>query len=305
MRLDDCRLVIPPLWEHDWQQAIAEVDESERPLVVTQAELVRVLSMVKAARPEPSRLAWLMIWTRLFASCDAARGTWIGSSSIALEIVDRIQFEVMLHLMVLAEPWFDGNFDDLRRRLEGYAAWAMASDIKLLRSGVSHIDALFDPQPARDLVHKLAGNRNNWEERFGEIEIYGDAEAEQDKEEYRASAERKIARLENWLADPRLRPWSEKVLRRPGAVSLFEVFDQTERDVRSVMERLGFGYLYFSYQAGSGFVHGSTFQGFAWHSDDALMPLIGFPPKAENLLRLAEQIRLAVPILEGLGSHLA
>ena len=277
------QLAVPDLWNRDgeWDEAIIEADEAERPFVERQKQLSSALRRMSDAEASPENLAWLSLWSRAFSMCDGARGAVLRESLLTLTALERMAFKLSLQVgLAFEEP------SSVTSRLRAHAAWCLNADIRLWEAFLSreHLDRAFDPSPGRELVAALDDRAAAWSQMFGEVEELSDQEAEFDRRRYEDYAKRRLAALGMWYSDKRLASWRARIAALEGSrqktLSFYALFDQTERSVFDRLRGQGTRFAYLAYRRGSAAIHGSTVEDTLHWSGPRASPLIGADSKA-------------------------
>jgi hypothetical protein len=286
------------LWSRDpeWAEAIEEADEIERPLIHAQRLLARWMKFIQTEEASPEVLAWLSLWSRLFGVIDGARGAYQRQALLALTAVERMAFELALHLHLILEPLGKKDGEDsppretVIERLRAYFAWCAFSDLQYWTKWIDEENLTFtyDPKPGRELAQLHEGATNGIRELFGEHEVLSDQEAELDKARARDSAAAQIHVLSKLLADDRLQPYVAKLQslssNRRGQVQLYELFDENERSVFRRLDATGIRHGYLRYQRTSAVIHGSSFDQSVAMVGWTVFPLYG---ASDDQLRMA------------------
>lgn len=300
--LEGLQLYIPPLWEREdeGRAAYAAADDVERPLIKTQVRLGGLLEGLEDAPAEPSNLAWLSLWGRVFQCCDGARAAYGRQSIYTLRIIQRVVFETSLHLGAIVQPLMEASGEDspgrrigdlgrnsglarrrVRNRLDAYAAWCLHADSDYWRRFRQdrNLDDIYDPAPRQELIDELGEGREWFEDLFGEIEPLESQQARAERERARKSAGNKIERMEKWLEHPRLEPWSEKFeeieAKQNPPPSFFQLFDETEHSVGRRVASLGMPFAWLQWKRGSQIIHGATLEESLLMIPPLVSPLLG------------------------------
>lgn len=112
---------------------------------------------------------------------------------------------------------------------------------------------------------------------MGDVQALSDKEAKEGITEALATAEAKIARLEQWLKNPAFTSWYrklEKMDARPYP-SLYRLFNEHERSVAARLLAIGLPHAYLAYSSSSSIIHGSTFEKTLKIAETILAPAVG------------------------------
>jgi hypothetical protein len=233
----------------------------------------------------PERLAWTVWWVRVFAALDTARALLSRRSHLGFDLLDRSLFETSLQLQTALAPVLgrdaDGAEGDLNawpavmERFRAFLAWILWSDRKVASELDSDdvMGAVWNPEPTRSLQNDPEV-RHLHEALFGELQLFSEDELRIDQAKHRAKIRRDIKRLDEWLADPSLSLWHEKICALGRDTTYYQIFEKRQRSVRARLIAIGMGYAYVEYMRASGAVHGSSFDGVVALSASAATPLL-------------------------------
>lgn len=283
LQLGETALVVPNLWDKDWDSAIDEAEGGDRELLRTQQMLASLLKPLDGAFNTPVNVSWLILWSRAFSSADGMRAGLAWDSYYSVQILSRAILELFAHVTALANAAPESTHrvagvtsprSSTRDRLHAYVAWAMKHDVKYYRTfrQPDLLRAVYEPHTARRLIERLGAERSRWESFAGEIEEVSDQEAEFDMRKAGSSAAKLQGRLEFWLTHPDLEPWSRLLDTRRRGCSLFELFEDSQRSFRDRLRGVGQEFMYLGYMRSSGVLHGSTMTEFAYLGGSAFTP---------------------------------
>jgi hypothetical protein len=276
-KFESLTILVPELWDKEWDQLIDDADGYEREFLAAQARYARMLQGLKASPATPEKIAWLALWSRLFGCLTGGRGAAEWESRFASSIIARVCYETTLHIQAVLLPVLkaveppDGaiseeHWEMVRDRLRGYLAWTLRGDQRLYRHVLQeqNLNDAFDPRPEREFIRDLGESREAWERLSRqELEIVSDQEAFNDRAKAVAFFRSELNRVTLWLADSRLQPWRVKLSglesATDGSVSLFALLD-AGHSVSSFLRSRNAGVGYYEYLKGSAFVHGSSLE---------------------------------------------
>lgn len=119
--------------------------------------------------------------------------------------------------------------------------------------------------------------RNAYESVYGSLFVQSKQELDLQKQRQKDIAEQALQRINNWLSNPKLIPWIEKIkeLKRKGIkLSFYSLIDERVSDARKYLENLddncGYGYLLF--KEASNLIHGSTIEQLVVRGDTLISP---------------------------------
>lgn len=147
---------IPALDTSDLDQVVGELGDLDATLLAEQARALDLLDGVNATDVTPERLAWLILWSQLFAALRSVQAAVVFRSRLLLESTWRFTLEVFLHLLTILEPALDeeeeeisdelraSRLEEVERRLMAFAAWCLWNDDH-------HIDWVLDPRTLQSL----------------------------------------------------------------------------------------------------------------------------------------------------------
>jgi len=302
--LSDYDLILPQFpSEEEWRQAISELEALKG--VAKDAAIVRVkglnlLREVNEPKATAERLGWLNLWTKTFTALDSAVSAFEYRSDLVLQMIARCTFEWQLHAHVIMDPISDLHAQEksnpkvvvlgsrersLREtvdRLRAYTAWCLWSDKDYYEEFVHprNLAGIWDTSPAKEIL--ADGQRLELYKRFfGSLDVEIDEKklAERRQEMKRMFTE-KIERIDQWLSDPHLKPWINKIRelsennksKNKGPVTFFSLFDSS---VGRRLKQHGMKFGYAAYTIGSMILHGSTMGQFIMIGTSGLGPKIG------------------------------
>jgi hypothetical protein len=253
---------IPDLGANDPKQVADELGDLDPELLAERARSVELLSGVNSTDVTPPRLAWLILWSQIFAAIRGVQAAIVFRSRLLLESTWRFSFETFLHLQAIMEPVLDGTDGapdaptpeakarEVERRLTAFTAWCLWNDD-------NHIDWMMDPRTVQSL--------NQVVER---------TDLEADLSALRSQ------RQEIWdLMDTEsLDPWIRKMDRRrdgPDERHVFSFYELLGLETTSVTQRLitlNSGASIGAYSRASVILHGSTANHFLAVNEGTVTP---------------------------------
>jgi hypothetical protein len=282
--------------EEEWLKVIGELEGRQKDAAVIRARGYHLLKEVNEAKATPERAGWLNLWAKTLVALESAISAFQYRSDLFLQIISRSTAEWILHVLVLIDPICDlmaleqsnrkvlissrsreYSLKQTVDRLRAYAAWCLWSD-KVYYKELIHPETLagtWDPSPAKEILADDKA-RELYERFFGRLESETD---EKILRERRKKMERvfskKIDRIDEWLSDPHLKPWSNKILelskKKRGGVTFFTLFDP-EATISKRLQKHGLRFGYAMYSESSMLLHGSTMEKFIVIGDSFLAP---------------------------------
>lgn len=305
MALSDYELRLPyALWTgRDWSTAIQDADGFKKRVLQIQERAVHAVAGLDSTPTSPETLALSVLWVRGYLLLQSAldlRGAW---SVRAADLLTRAAFELCFQVEAIvrpvsklasftelasprisvAEAAWHREWSEVSNRLRGFAAWALTNDLEYFRnrSRSSELDRMFaGTDPA---LLPTSAEEKGISMLFGELEIVSAAEAAVDRVRARNRYEGTIARIMDWLRDPRfdtwttdkLRPWIEREQQSQQIPSLYETLDSEPRSTLAMLREIGLPHLYAAYSRGSMLLHGSSIEQFIVTSTDRdILPLV-------------------------------
>lgn len=238
---------IPSLDGADPEQVVGELGELDASLIAERARAVALLDGLDTTDVTPQRLAWLILWSQIFAAIRGVQAAVVFRSRLLLESTWRFTFEVFLHLQAIIEPALvqedDGDSAPphdraaaVDRRLTAFAAWCLWNDDQ-------HMDWMTDPRTLESL---------------GSVTERSDLEAD--------LSALQSQRQELWelMDTDALDPWIRKMDRRRDGpevrhvYSFYELLGLETTSVSQRLLRLNSGASIGAYSRASVVLHGST-----------------------------------------------
>lgn len=282
--IDKLTLNIPKLWEKDWNTAIEMASGAQKEILVYQTRAANLLKDITDREATFERLAWLTIWTKVFAIADSLHGLLDRNSQYILEVTSRISFEQMLQIQTIMKPIIVLNenksisvtsealaeetaWKTVLKRLQAYTAWCLWNDRLFLDRLLNFktLEAIWDPLPARNIPTD-PNKRAQYEQIFGELDLEtDDLKLRKGRFRQQDRGHHNLHRIKTWLADPRLSVWINKIERLKSSrqtVSFFSLLDESEASIRRRLKSWGKEFMYVSYLQSSLMIHGSTMDQF-------------------------------------------
>jgi hypothetical protein len=245
-----------------------------------------LLSKVTEEKATSERLAWLNLVTQSITAVNAGITAFESRSNWTLKVIQRAVFEWELITIGIS-----GNFELLDTsnssqgnpiifpqefresqshrtcvaRLRAYTAFCLWSDRDYYKKRISgrNMQRSYTEELYPTFGPELEARR---------VDLFFDRSSETDQadlDERRVKAEgeiqKEIDRIGQWLADPTLQKWTEKLSRfaeqKKGPMSYWELID-VGRSVPGELQNLDLHYAYSIYMKGSMALHGSTFDQF-------------------------------------------
>jgi len=239
---------IPDLEAGDPEQVIGELGELDASLITARTRAIALLDGLDTTEVTPQRLAWLILWSQIFAAIRGVQAAVVFRSRLLLETTWRFTFEAFLHLQAIIEPALlqggeddsdtprHARVDEVDRRLTAFAAWCLWNDDH-------HMDWMTDPRTLESL---------------GSVTERGDLEAD--------LSALQLQRQELWelMDTDALDPWIRKMDRRregPEARHVYSFYELLELETTSVSQRLirlNSGASIGAYSRASVVLHGSS-----------------------------------------------
>lgn len=284
--LTNAKIVVPRLWETDWQSLVAAADGVERDALVTQQRLAALLKPFSPEPTTPEKVAWLSLWSRAFGHVRGALGAWQQDSLITLKILSRLVTELQLHLRAIVAPISEPSDPDsarlqVRDRLSAYTAWCLSGDVAICRFQLKPdtLAGFFDPQPTREQVAALGDELEAWTRLTGqEYEIRSDQEADLDRKRAEAVIRDRLERYQAWQDHPRLSQWRHRIRQlkeaKPGPLLFSELFGLGD-SMKTILRGAEAEFAYAHYLDTSAAVHGSSLGSSLVLTDALISPEVG------------------------------
>ena len=295
--LSDYRLVIPSIWEQDWEEALNSSQGIEHELILAQAKGAHLLRAINESQSSSERLGWLCLWSKAFAALEVVASALSNDAKLALQLTARNVFELSLHVHVVVDPvlhlysmtqssakvtisrrskeWVHRQTID---RLRAYTAWCLWHDRAYYQEMLDPrtLTGIWNAEPAKSIKSDKKA-LEQYEHLFGKLA------AEVDEKKLRAQRAAmqemlafKVKRIEEWLEDPQLRPWKSKLEEAAketrGSIPFFYLFDKADKSVPSRLRKIGLRFGYYSHMLSSNVSHGSSMEYFVHIGDDTVIP---------------------------------
>jgi hypothetical protein len=325
MRMQDFKLALPTFKIKDWEDAVAAASGVMKDILSAQTEGVRLLVPINETEASTERIGWLNLWAKTFAALEAVAAAQTHRSKLVIQLAQRTSFELMLQAHAIIDPLrklnekqdlgIEADPDtgknrkppDLRTpardakefafrscvdRLRAYTAWCLWHD-------KAYFKEVLNPKSMRDIWSSETGiglkNIPHLLSPF--LESEGDHCLDENclregSRNVRKLYTEKIRQIEEWLADPQLRPWEaaiEGVSRKNiVGVPFFALFDRSDVSIPKRLLREGIRFTYSTYIASSMASHASAMEEFIQMDGGALKPLLS--GDAEELKSLGAEV---------------
>lgn len=270
------KLIIPNLWDKDWESVIEESDESEKLIFQAQCRAANLLKNIQDHSFSFKRAAWLNLWTRLFNILEGTKAATSFNSELVLEILERMLFEYTIQVHTIAET----NQGD---RLKAFSAWCLYNDYKYQESLLSPeiMDGIWDIEEEKDILENESKKQFH-EKLFAplfEDKLMTDyREAEKNKFSHKSQEYKKLDRIEHWFNNDEIKPWIKKIKSLNNwNPSFFQLFDKNQKSFFKRLKAMKFNdkdlkFAYIIYKRASMNIHGSSF-----HNPFTINPEMVFP----------------------------
>lgn len=282
---------IPGLDSSDVDQVVEQLGDLDPALIAEQGRALGLLEGIDATTVTPQRLAWLILWSQIFAAIRGVQATVVFQSRLLLESTWRFTLEVFLHLLTILEPALDedgeirgelraARVEQVERRLTAFAAWCLWNDDH-------HIDWMLDPRTLQSLG-TLAGQDH----------------LEEDLSAVRSQREAIWALMDTEALDP----WIRKMDRRrdgPDEKQVFSFYELLGLETTSIRQRLitlNSGASIGVYARASVVLHGSTANHFLAVQEGKVTPRGMDDTPVESASK--PYISVSLSLLEGIRRHL-
>ena len=159
---------IPDLGPNAPEQFADELADLDPDLLAERGRAVRLLDGMDTTDVTPPRLAWLILWSQIFAAIRGVQAAVVFRSRLLMESTWRFTFETFLHLQAILEPVLDrgdgapdasasdalapdANAREVERRLTAFTAWCLWNDD-------NHIGWMVDPRTVQSLNELVERN---------------------------------------------------------------------------------------------------------------------------------------------------
>ena len=274
--ISKAKLVIPSLWDKDWEHVIEESDEDNKIIFQAQSRAADLLKNIEDHSFTFKRAAWLILWTRLFNILESTKFATSFNSELILEILERMLFEYQIQVYTIAEV----NQSD---RLSAFSAWCLYNDYKYQESLLSPevMDGIWDIEEEKNILENK-DERQIHEKLFAPLSednlITDYDEAKKKKSSHKSQESIKRDRIKSWFNNEEIKPWIENIEslnnRNP---SFFQLFDKTQKNFFKRLKAMKVNdkdlkFAYIIYKKTSMNIHGSSF-----HNPFTINPEMIFP----------------------------
>lgn len=306
MLLNEYKLSIPKVSMDDWEKAVDSSSGLIRDVLIAQTSGVRLLQSVKETQSSTERIGWLNIWAKSFAALESTAAAITHRSKLSLLLCQRNTFELMLQMHTVLDPMRAVlNEAPQNQHLKEVREYAMRSCIERLRAYTAwclwHDKAYYiemlNPKSMRDIwnfeVFNEIQNMKNPAthiEKFLENFDSGLDEGTFRKlgREVRNKYTEHIKQIDEWMADPRLRKWTNVIeqTRRQNIVGVpfFILFDRSDVSIPKRLLKEGMRSSYPSYIMSSIASHGSSMEEFIQIQGDTIKPTLMGDEEQINIL---------------------
>jgi hypothetical protein len=295
MRMQDLKLALPTFKLKDWEAAVEAASGVMKDILSVQTEGVRLLVPIKETVASTERIGWLNLWAKTFAALEAVAAAQTHRSKLVMLLSQRTSFELMLQAHAIIDPLRKLNekkdldteastmppadsarefaFRSCVDRLRAYTAWCLWHD-------KAYFKEVLNPKSMRDIWSPGDGHTPHIVSRFlkGEGPLLDENLLREGSRNVRKLYTDKIRQIEEWLADPLLRPWDEAIERVSRkhivGVPFFALFDHSDVSIPRRLLREGIRFTYSTYIASSMASHASAMEEFIQMEGDTLKPLL-------------------------------
>lgn len=292
MLLDEYKLSIPKVSIDDWQRAIESATGLAREILTAQADGAGLLQNLKETVASTERIGWLNIWSKAFAALEAVAAAVTHNSNMVLLLTQRNTFEVMLQMHTIMDPLrmfksksHHSNEQEyaLRScidRLRAYTAWCLWHD-------KAYYKEVLNPKSMRDIwnfeffnsMQKKAETAQALEQFLENVDMPLDEKTMvEGSRSMRKMYTEKIRQIEEWMADPKLKRWSDNIDRLASnnivGIPFFILFDRADASIPKRLLKEGLRFSYASYIFSSMASHGSSMQEFVNIQNNLIKPVL-------------------------------
>lgn len=264
----DFKLRIPPLWEKEWDEVISKAEGINKEILKLQLELSQLLKKINDFDATPERLAWIVLWTRIFSSLEATISAVNINSFYSLELINRAVFEDDLRYKIFFENMKSGvSITDL---LRAFFAWGLWNDRKIIEDNIKYIDKIWDPNPVEEIA--IDSNRCNiYEKLYGPLNLQSRQELQWEKNKAIKNMNNELMRITYWMNRSEIKPWLDKI-ENLKPKTFYSLFNKDKINVYKYLENTELDFGYSMYMKGSHFIHGSTIEQFITYCDSEIYP---------------------------------
>jgi hypothetical protein len=278
--IEESVINLPSFDNESWIIAVEQATGLKQEILRIQYNTLLLLKDINDNKASFERLAWFNIWTREMLLLDSVFAASDHNSEFLLQILDRISFELMLHLHTILDPLVcvekksksvssgpaETRNTMIVDRLRAYTAWCLWNDLDYLQD-FTHPETLkhiWSPEPARGIM----ADSENYAEY---VKYYGEIDTETDEKllakglfKQRDRGLHNKHRLQTWLDHKDLIKWKTKLKQlskfNNSSPSFFSLFDESEKSICKRLKTLNLRFMYVSYIQSSLLIHGSSLE---------------------------------------------
>lgn len=279
----------------DWQQAVESASGLIRDILSAQTSGVQILQNINETKASTERIGWLNLWAKTFAALETVAAAITHRSKLGLLHCQRNTFELMLQAHTILDPIrkLDGQAPGKSR--PDYSEYAMRSSIDRLRAYTAwclwhdkaYYKEVLNPKSMRDVwnfeffdaLQKRPNPSPQIEQFLEKIDRQIDEKGfRQVSRDVRKMYTEKIKQIDEWMADPRLRKWSDTIDRvsRQNIVGVpfFILFDRSDASIPKRLLKEGMRFTYPAYILSSIASHGSSMEEFIKIEGNSINPVL-------------------------------
>lgn len=306
MLINELKLKLPTFKLKDWETAVESASGQMRDILAAQTDGVRLLANIQEPMASTERVAWLNLWSKVFAALEAVAAALTHRSKLVLLLSQRNSFELMLQAHAIIDPLrklsegdagpsakgdTEFGFRGCVDRLRAYTAWCLWHD-------KAYFKEILNPKSMRDIwssesaqgAHAANGSPAMMTRALeaGGVPHLDESFLREGSRSVRKLYTDKIRQIEEWLADPCLRKWVEGIEQASRknivGVPFFTLFDRADTSIPKRLLREGIRFTYSSYIMSSMASHGSSMEEFIQLEEDSLKPMLsGDEEEIKNL----------------------
>ena len=272
--IEESVINLPFFDNESWITAVEQATGLKQEILRIQYNTLLLLKDINDNKASFERLAWFNIWTREMLLLDSVIAASDHNSEFLLQILDRISFELMLHLHIILDTFVcveKKNHAETRNtmivdRLRAYTTWCLWNDLGYLKDFTHHetLKHIWSPEPARGIM----ADSENYAEY---VKYYGEIDTETDENvlkkglfKQRDRGLHNKHRLQTWLDHKGLIKWKTKLEQlskfNNSSPSFFSLFDESEKSICNRLKTLNLRFMYVSYIQSSLLIHGSSLE---------------------------------------------
>lgn len=279
----------------DWQQAVESASGLIRDILSAQTGGVRLLQNINETKATTERIGWLNLWAKTFAALETVAAAITHRSKLGLLHCQRNTFELMLQAHTILDPirkldnkapgksrieYSEYGMRNTVDRLRAYTAWCLWHD-------KAYYNEVLNPKSMRDVwnfeffdaMQKKTSPSPMFERFLEKIEPeMNEKRFLQISRSVRRMYTDKIKQIDEWMADPRLRKWSDTIARvsRQNIVGVpfFLLFDRSDGSIPKRLLKEGMRFTYPAYILSSIASHGSSMEEFINIEGNSIKPVL-------------------------------